>query len=110
MLPEEGIYVVIIVLLATLMAYRSSGARDRTHTTSATQATSATMSDATEPHGNSKEGLLYSLTLESSMAHGGSQARGLIRVVATGLRHSHSNARSKPRLRPTPQLMAMSDP
>ena len=68
MLPEEGIYVAIIVLLATLMAYRSSGARDRTHTISATQATSATMSDATEPHGNSKEGLLYSLTLESSMA------------------------------------------
>ena len=31
-------------------------------------------------------------------AYGGSQARGLY--------HSHSNARSKPRLRPTPQLTA----
>ena len=32
-------------------------------------------------------------------AYGGSQARGLIRVVATGLCHSHSNARFKPHLR-----------
>ena len=28
-------------------------------------------------------------------AYGGSQARGLIGAVAPGLRHSHSNARSK---------------
>ena len=35
---------------------------------------------------------------------------GLIRAVATRLRQSHSNARSDPRLRPTPQLMAMPDP
>ena len=41
------------------------------------------------------------------MAYGGSQARGLI---GAGLRHSHSNAGSKPCLRPTPQLMAMLDP
>ena len=32
------------------------------------------------------------------MAYGGSQARGLMRAVATGLCHSHSNARSEPRL------------
>jgi len=31
-------------------------------------------------------------------AYGGSQARGLIGAVATGLRHSHSNARSEPHL------------
>ena len=43
------------------------------------------------------------------MAHGGSQARGLIRAVASGLRQSHSNAESKPSLRPTPQLSAMPD-
>ena len=43
-------------------------------------------------------------------AHGGFQARGLIRAVATGLCQSHNNARSKPHLRPTPQLMAMLDP
>ena len=31
--------------------------------------------------------------------------------VATGLRHSHSNTGSdEPRLKPTPQLMAMPDP
>ena len=29
------------------------------------------------------------------MARGGSQARGLIRAVAAGLRHSHSSARSE---------------
>ena len=37
-------------------------------------------------------------------AYGGSQARGLIRAVAAGLHHCHSNARSKPCLQPTPQL------
>ena len=35
-------------------------------------------------------------------AYGGSQARGLIGVVAAGLRHSHSNAGSEPHLQPTP--------
>ena len=33
----------------------------------------------------------------ASAAYGGSQARGLIRGVAAGLRQSHSNSRSKPR-------------
>ena len=39
-------------------------------------------------------------------AYGSSQARGAIRAAAAGLHHSHSNARSKPCLRPTPQLTA----
>ena len=43
-------------------------------------------------------------------ACGGSQARGLIGAVATGLRQSHSNVGSKPRLQPTPQLTATPDP
>ena len=43
-------------------------------------------------------------------AYGGSQARGLIGAVATGLCHSHSNARSVVCLQPTPQLMATPDP
>ena len=46
----------------------------------------------------------------TSAAYGGSQARGLIRAVATGLRQSHSNGGSEPRLQPTPQLMAILDP
>ena len=37
-------------------------------------------------------------------AYGGSQARGRIGAVATGLRQSHSNAGSELRLQPTPQL------
>ena len=43
-------------------------------------------------------------------AYGGSQARGRIGAVAAGLRQSHSNAGSEPRLRPTPQLTATPDP
>ena len=35
-------------------------------------------------------------------AKGGSQARGSIGAVATGLHHSHSNMGSELRLRPTP--------
>ena len=42
-------------------------------------------------------------------AYEDSQARGLIRVVATGLRQGHSNAGSELRLRPTPQLTATPD-
>ena len=43
-------------------------------------------------------------------AYGGSQARGPIRAIASGLHHSHSNVGSELRLRPTPQLTAMPDP
>ena len=43
------------------------------------------------------------------MAYGGSQARGRIGAVATGLRQSHSNVGSEPRLQPTPQLTATPD-
>ena len=43
-------------------------------------------------------------------AYGGSQDRGLMGAVATGLRHSHSNMGSELPLRPTPQLTAMLDP
>ena len=43
------------------------------------------------------------------MAYGGAQARSLIGATAAGLHHSHSNARSKPRLQPIPQLTAMPD-
>ena len=43
-------------------------------------------------------------------AYGRSQARGRIGAAAAGLHHSHSNTRSQPRLRPTPQFMATPDP
>ena len=43
-------------------------------------------------------------------AYEGSQARGLIGAVATGLRQSHSNSGSEPSLQPTPQLTATPDP
>ena len=42
-------------------------------------------------------------------AYGGSQARGGIGAAAVSLRHSHSNDRSEPHLRPTPWL-ATPDP
>ena len=41
-------------------------------------------------------------------AYGSSQARGQIGAAAAGLQHSHSKARSKPWLWPTPQLTATS--
>ena len=44
------------------------------------------------------------------MAYGDFQARGLIRAIATGVRHSHSNSGSEPSLRPTPELTATPDP
>ena len=44
------------------------------------------------------------------VAHGNSQAKGRIRAVAAGLCHSHGKAKSKPWVRPTPQLTATQDP
>ena len=43
------------------------------------------------------------------MAHGSSQARGLIGTVVAGLHQSHSNEGSEPNLRPTPRFTAMPD-
>ena len=53
---------------------------------------------------------LFAFSSAAPEAHGGSQARGLIRAVAAGLRQSHSNAGSEPRLPPTPQLTATPEP
>ena len=53
---------------------------------------------------------MFLLFRASSTAYGGSQARGQIRAAAAGLYHSHTSAGSEPRLRRTPQLMAMLDP
>ena len=54
---------------------------------------------------------IYFLLFRAAPAvYGGSQARDVIGAVAAGLRQSHSNAGSEPRLQPTPQLMAMLDP
>ena len=47
---------------------------------------------------------LFCLFRAEPKAYGGSQARGLNGAVAAGLCHSHDNARSEPRLRPTPAL------
>ena len=62
---------------------------------------------------NSQEGLLFfffGLFRATPKAYGSFQARGQIGAIAAGLCHRHSNARSEPLLRPTPQLMAMIDP
>ena len=53
---------------------------------------------------------LFAFSRATTSAYGGSQARGLIGAVAAVLHHSHSNARSEPCLRPTPQLTVMPDP
>ena len=53
---------------------------------------------------------LFCLFRTAPVAYGGSQARGQIRAIATGLHRSYSNAGSELHLRPTPQLMATPDP
>ena len=53
---------------------------------------------------------LFAFSRAAPKAYGGSQARGLIGAVAASLRHSHSNARSEPRMRPTPQVTSRPDP
>ena len=52
---------------------------------------------------------LFAFSRTAPAAYGGSQARGLIGAVATGLRQSHSNAGSEPSLQPTPKLTATPD-
>ena len=53
---------------------------------------------------------LFALSRAASAAYGGSQARGPVGAIATGLHHSHSSVGSELRLRPTPQLTATPDP
>ena len=53
---------------------------------------------------------LFAFSRAAPVSCGGSQARGLIGAVATGLHHSHSNVGSKLHLPLTPQLMATLDP
>ena len=53
--------------------------------------------------------LVVAISWAALAAYGGSQARGRIGAVATGLRQRHSNAGSEPRLQPTPQLTATPD-
>ena len=52
----------------------------------------------------------FCLFRATPMAHGGSHTRGQIRAVDANLCHSHSNARSKPFLQTSPQLVAMLNP
>ena len=52
---------------------------------------------------------LFAISWAAPVAYGGSQARGRIGAVAASLCQSHSNAGSKPRLQPTPQLRATLD-
>ena len=52
---------------------------------------------------------LFAISWAATAAYGCSQARGLIGAIATGLRQSHSNTGSEPRLHPTPQLKARMD-
>ena len=54
--------------------------------------------------------LLFVFARATPKANGGSQARGQIGAIATGLHQSHSNAGSEPHLRPTPQIKATPDP
>ena len=52
--------------------------------------------------------VIVAISWAAPAAYGGSQARGRIGAVATGLHQSHSNIGSEPSLRP--QLTVMLDP
>ena len=54
--------------------------------------------------------VVVAISWAAPAAYGGSQARGRIGDVATGLRQSHSNTGSEPCLRPTPHRTATPDP
>ena len=54
--------------------------------------------------------VFFAISWAAPMAYGGSQARGQMGAVASGLNQSHSNMGSEPLLQPTPQLTAMQDP
>ena len=53
---------------------------------------------------------LFAICWAAFAAYGVSQAKGPIGAVDTSLHQSHSNAGSRLRLQPTPQLMAVPDP
>ena len=53
---------------------------------------------------------IFCLFRATPTAYGSSQAMGQIRAVAAGLHHSHSNARSEPRLWSRPQLHQILNP
>ena len=53
---------------------------------------------------------VFAFSRATPEAYEGSQARGRIGTVATGLHHSHSNMGSEPCLQATPQLTATPDP
>ena len=53
--------------------------------------------------------VIVAISWAAPAAYGGSQTRGRIGAVATGLRQSHSNVGSEPRLQPTPQPTATPD-
>ena len=82
------------------MACRSSQARDQTYATEVTTLDPFFFLSF----------CLFAFSRATPAAYGGSQARGPIGVIATSLRHSHSNAGSELRLQPTPQLTATLDP
>ena len=53
---------------------------------------------------------LFAFSRAAPAVYGGSQARGQIGAVATGLHQSHRNTGSELRLQPTPRLLATPDP
>ena len=53
--------------------------------------------------------VVVAISWAAPTAYGASQARDPIGAVATGLRQSHSNTGSEPRLQPTPQPTATPD-
>ena len=49
--------------------------------------------------------VIAAISWAALVVYGGSQARGRVGAIAAGLRQSHSNAGSEPRLRPALQIL-----
>ena len=62
-----------------------------------------------DPHSVVIKSYFFFIFRVTTTAYGGSQARGLIRSTAAGVRHSHNNTRSELRLQSIPQLTATPD-
>ena len=117
--PEQeilflNIYLIFILLLflSVPKAFRSSWARDWTQTRavssnpSLSSGSTGSISHWAREHLTLHSFFFFLLFRAAPTTYASSQARGWIGATAADLHHSHSNAGSEPRLRPTPQLKA----
>ena len=87
-------------------------ARDWTHTSTVTQGTTVRFLTHCTTAGTPVPLFFFFFCLyrAAPLAYGGSQARGWIGAIASGLHHSHNNTRSEPHLWPVSQQRQILNP